>query len=82
MTYREFTDEVLRIVGNVNWGMLGRLANQYKLPYILECVDKVEDNIRDKTPTSKTQYIAVVCRKYATDNDMITDDKIDWSKFD
>lgn len=82
MEYREFTDIVLAKLGNVNWGMLGRLSKQYTLPFILSCIEKGTPYIQKRKPAHRITYLSVICRKYATPADMINNNNIDWSIFD
>lgn len=81
MEYRDFTDQMLAKMGDMNWGMLGKLSKQYQWAFLLSCTDMVPDNIKKKSPSVKTQYLSAIARKHADNKDLIQTNNIDWSSF-
>lgn len=85
MKYREFTDALLIKVGDINWGMVGRMSKIFKTDFILDTADLLPDHIMKKSTTEKARFLLALCKKHASDNDFVVDEvqkaKIDWSNF-
>ena len=81
MKYREFTDSVKARLGNVDWGMLGKLHQKYEAHFILDMINKLPPYMDAETPKKKIIYLTAICRKYATRENIKSVADIDFSGF-
>ena len=73
--YRKFTDRIKAILGDVNWGMLGRMAKCYRWDFIVQCAKGMPANMYYKHPVAKTKYLYRICEKEALHTDIIAENK-------
>ena len=70
-SYREFTDKLQLILGDLNWGEIGRLQKRYRQKHILKCAEGIPQRIKDQGPGKITNYLSAVCRNTATEDDLV-----------
>lgn len=63
--YRKFTDLLKKLLGNLDFRIIGKMHQIYTEDYIIRCVNKFPKSKLDLKPYQKSSYLFGICKKNA-----------------